>query len=443
MEVQKQRLQEEQLKVDKKKQEQEEQQQQRLFGLAGPDYEEAGKGDTAAASTAAGGHRSGAAFSSPDRMPARKLWVQQEEEEEVHQPAAELGGRAGHSEHTSSPGAHPSDEAWGGGVRYSMEGYGSKPRLPLHIAAALIRSQSAQPERPITPSFEFVHKRVPSVAFGMAAARASGVFDGRASSAGRGAHGFSDEPGPGAYEVADDWLLRSTLSTASRAPAVPFTAAARVLHEVAPWQVPPAEALQRMREADLGAAFDRMLRARAPAAFLNTAGPWRGDPGGRPDVTIQVEGEEGSSGEGEAGQPLDVSYTLVEARVRGAPIMRPPQPPRAPTDREVAIEAAAADGLALQLAANPWEVDRAVRSRHPAWMILTEGRDGLLDKDGRRVVGPQRPQALTVLFPNWEALKPRVRGIPDFARFLNTRWVRLFISWLGGVVERLPDVFLA
>lgn len=303
-------------------------------------------------------------------------------------------------------------------VRFQLEGMaGPSPNrvpVPLHAPTVLTRSISVQPQqRDITPSFDPVHRRAPSVVFGRASARDSTLFMPR--DAVSASHHFSADPGPGAYAV-DEKVVRAALSTAARPPSAPFPAAPRVLHEVPAWQQPGPETLARWLRTDLGAATDKMLKPRVPSAFLNTAGPSRD----APTVTIEVEGEEEEDAGGGGGPkpaPLEVVYTLVEPRVKGTALIRAPPTPREPTQAEIAAEKAAAEGHAQWLQVDPWTMDRAVRTRHPEWTMQGRAEEEQTAEGSRAT--EQRP--LMVLNPNWEALKPRVRGIPLFAHFLNTR----------------------
>lgn len=180
----------------------------------------------------------------------------------------------------------------------------------------------------------------------------------------------SRSPGPGHYDGADD---THTLSRVARSPAAVFGTAPRLAPDSPTRDGAPGEAAAAVAwlERDAAAALD-FTRPRAPTAVIAPA-----------PVPRDADGD----GDGPTASPprpaLDVSYRLVEARVRGTPVMR------TPTIRPSENEGGGAvvydeHGQPLERMplrpedlADPWGIDAATRPRRPAWGFPSVGHGEL------------------------------------------------------------------
>ncbi|KXZ43482.1 hypothetical protein GPECTOR_89g502 [Gonium pectorale] len=233
--------------------------------------------------------------------------------------------------------------------------------------------------------------RVPAVTFSMSRSPAS--------PAGRAAR-YSRDPGPGHYEPS---LADGAISRIARSPAALFGTARRTVvprpgggaDDSDGGGSPTRHATSAAAEVawltrDPLAALDYTLR-RVPAAVISPAPP--------PSETVQ----DGRQSEEGGLEMLDVRFTLVEPRIRGAPLMRAP-PPAA-----VSIHDEDAGGVPLErLPADPWAIDTAIRPRRPAWGFESLGHSELA----------QRPMGrhLLDLRPVYDLVERRVQGAPDFSR---------------------------
>ncbi|KAJ9509115.1 hypothetical protein QJQ45_001608 [Haematococcus lacustris] len=263
------------------------------------------------------------------------------------------------------------------------------------------RSESADP-RLRHSSFSLVHKQAPVVAFAAPGYRA-GPETRRSLSAG---HGFSREPGPGAYasvRVAD---MQTALSTTPRQPSTVFGTSPRVLHaSQGSWQ-PSPRALSAWLASDVGAAMDR-TRPRAPVAVVPQALSAPVEP--------SADLRSANATDDEAVPPLP-NFDLVGPRVRSVNLMLPAPQPRAATAGELRLQEREEAAAEERLLSDPWAEDAAVRRRVPMWSFsVATSRHGEAEEENCA-----RP--LSDLHPNWQLVKPRLAvGVPDFDKLLKPR----------------------
>ena len=214
-------------------------------------------------------------------------------------------------------------------------------------------------------------------------------------------------PGPGSYAGLEAAYL--ALSYVPRVPSAIVPLAARDASVAVDgtggvgggggW-MPSLASLAAWHTADPAAARDRIHR-RAPTAIIGTEG-------------LHEEAATPLDGPGEDDVdwlPVDIRYSLVEARVKGPLVMRPPPLPSA----SVMEEGGEVEGEP----ADPWSVDDLVRAHKPSWSFGLAGR---WPEEGAAALGGLLDRPPQPLEPNYSLVRPRLTvGIPRFSAFLNLR----------------------
>ncbi|KAL6765714.1 hypothetical protein V8C86DRAFT_1135 [Haematococcus lacustris] len=322
---------------------------------------------------------------------------------EEHDTVSDGAGFTPHSCTGLSTAAGPAQQLSEGGSPKRADCTSMPHTAPYKTIPA--RSESADP-RLRHSSFSLVHKQAPVVAFAAPGYRA-GPETRRSLSAG---HGFSREPGPGAYasvRVAD---MQTALSTTPRQPSTVFGTSPRVLHaSQGSWQ-PSPRALSAWLASDVGAAMDR-TRPRAPVAVVPQALSAPVEP--------SADLRSANATDDEAVPPLP-KFDLVEPRVRSVNLMLPAPQPRAATAGELRLQEREEAAAEERLLSDPWAEDAAVRRRVPMWSFsVATSRHGEAEEENCA-----RP--LSDLHPNWQLVKPRLAvGVPDFDKLLKPRAVLL------------------
>eukprot|EP00798_Chlamydomonas_sp_ICE-L_P032244 gene32244-16809_t len=273
--------------------------------------------------------------------------------------------------------------------------------LANHLGPTSGRFTSAGPDasRMLTPSYSLVQHTPPAIMFGTSPRL-------RSSSASMDRR--SQLLGPGTYHDGVE-AAAMTLSRHRRPPSAKFDRTPRNHTQPDPAGVLASQASNPL------AAIDKLKR-RAPTAFiapLPTSFPkvWiqeLNDSDEDPQVAVVIE----ELNDSDEDPQVAVSYTLVEPRVKQVLVMRPP-PERIPLLLEEG-ESEGADRASTVALPDPWSLDIALRRKKPAWVFRP-----LEAPNARNSLEQQRP--LTVLNPQYDAIHPRIRGIPNFAAFLNTR----------------------
>ena len=278
---------------------------------------------------------------------------------------------------------------------------------PAAVGAAINRSRSSHEGRrelaagrSVSPSWALLERSVRSHTFGPTLMSSS-----RSISA--APRFVRPGPGPGSYAGLEAAYL--ALSYVPRVPSAIVPLAARDASVAVDgtggvgggggW-MPSLASLAAWHTADPAAARDRIHR-RAPAAIIGTEG-------------LHDEAADSLDGPGEEDDdwlPVDIRYSLVEARVKGPLVMRPPPlPPASVMEEGVEVEGEPAD---------PWSVDDLVRAHKPAWSFGLAGR--WPEEGGAAALGGLLSRPPQPLEPNYSLVRPRLAGIPKFSAFLNLR----------------------
>jgi hypothetical protein len=201
----------------------------------------------------------------------------------------------------------------------------------------------------------------------------------------------------GAYHKED---LESYSSRHRRAPAAVITSASLDM-TLNRHQSPP----RPLFELDAAAAVDR-VKPRASVVVFSTAG---------------LHSKPASVDDSQDQPLLEISYSLVEPSIRTAVVMKQPLAHSLTASTENSAEESSR--ITWDEGMDPWQIDMAVRIRHPAWSMV-----------GRPAPPREQPQLLH-LNPSYNLVELRVTGVPIYMPLVaHSRWVHLALLVVVGMV---------